>query len=88
MSDQPKPPLSVWLGDNVLSPHVGGGEQEQRGTYSTNSKPPYHNGPYVHLDQFMEMVEKIMSKYEWAISREYWDTAFREIENEIKEGKK
>lgn len=92
MSEQPKPPLSVWLGDNVLSPHVGGGEQEQRGTYSTNSKTPYHNGPYVHLpqflDQFLEMVERRMEDNQDCCECPYcWRDAARWVRHQMEEGK-
>lgn len=80
-SDQPKPPLSVWL-----MPRTGelGDFHLQQGACACD------HGPYVHLDQFLEMVEaraqEIKSKHAWH-SFVCQNMALKQIKQEVEEGK-
>jgi uncharacterized membrane protein len=63
MSNQPKPPLSVWIMEN-----------------------PNDQGPYVHLEQFMELVEARASSF---TSLKYGDSvceALKQIKQELESG--
>ena len=96
MSDQPKPPLSVWR--TAVN-------REQNFYSATDVQWPLAEvsvGPYVHLDQFMELVEaralSLARKHANATGQsppypsadliEIWHAqACKEIKQEIEEGK-
>lgn len=61
MSDN-KPPMTAWLGPNQSSPTMDN-SGEQFGHYRTVCRGPLiQTGPYVHLEQFMEEVERRAEK--------------------------
>ena len=55
MSDQTKPPLIVWIMENPNHPGTG--------LFKGKCSPLWDQGPYVHLEQFMALVESRASSF-------------------------
>jgi hypothetical protein len=85
MSDN-KPPMTVWLTDDAYTAF----EYGMRGV-CRDSKDNVHNvGPYVHLKQFMEEVERRASRSTFPHfdnDEEHTHKAMQELAKEIMEGK-
>jgi uncharacterized membrane protein len=85
MSDQPKPPLSVWLdrcADTVQT--LGFYALKKESLHVPGNETTY--GPYVHLEQFMELVEVRASSF---TSLKYGDSvceALKQIKQELESG--
>lgn len=79
-----EPPLSVWLMENPNYPGTG--------LFKGKQSPLWDQGPYVHLDQFMELVEARANEIqklnpEWTHNT-CEHVALHNTALEIKEGKK
>jgi len=85
MSNQPKPPLSVWLdcrADTMQT--LGFYAPKKERLHVPGNETTY--GPYVHLEQFMALVESRASNY---TSLKYGDSvceALKQIKQEIESG--
>lgn len=87
MTDTPKPPMVVWLDVDGTSDRPEG--RRFWGNWS-NSKLAHDNGPYVHLEQFMEEVERRADAKHATTMRQYssdFMEAMQELAKEIMEGK-
>ena len=91
MSDQPKPPLSVWLDPQIGQPNMAGGPVPCYGHFADTQQTPTYQGPYVHLEKFMELltakVQDISIESEGLMPEECCEAALAEIKQEIEEGK-
>ena len=62
------------------------GERERIGHFYTKKRKPACEGPYVHLDQFLEAVEERIRNNDASDGCEYcWRDEFRKLAKEIKE---
>jgi len=87
MSDN-KPPMTVWASDDINAPVMGGGGPK-RGHWCSVRSQVFRHGPYVHLEQFMEEVERRAGECAeegLSFDCEFVDIA-RELAKEIEEGK-
>ena len=97
MSDN-KPPMTVWASDDINAP-VMGCNGPKRGHWCSVRSQVFRHGPYVHLEQFMEEVERRAKqicndsrKGNWVCDSMinhhlYVSDAMQELAKEIKEGK-
>ena len=88
MSDN-KPPMTVWASDDINAP-VMGCNGPKRGHWCSVRSQVFRHGPYVHLEQFMEEVERRADANHATTMRQYssdFMEAIQELAKEIMEGK-
>jgi hypothetical protein len=88
MSDN-KPPMTVWASDDINAP-VMGCNGPKRGHWCSVRSQVFRHGPYVHLEQFMEEVERRADAKHATEMRQYssdFMEAMQELAKEIMEGK-
>ena len=90
MSDN-KPPMTVWASDDINAP-VMGCDGPKRGHWCSVRSQVFRHGPYVHLEQFMEEVERRAVKlfcksFHNTTMSECVSQSLKELAKEIEEGK-
>ena len=88
MSDN-KPPMTVWASDDINAP-VMGCNGPKRGHWCSVRSQVFRHGPYVHLEQFMEEVERRADAKHATEMRQYssdFMEATQELAKELMEGK-
>lgn len=90
MSKTQKPPLVLYFRENISTVFMDGSHMNNRfGQAFANRKRESDDGPYVHLDQFMEEVEKRSCQKigNQILKHPRYDAiALRELAKELKEG--
>ena len=89
MTTPNRPPMTVWASDDINAP-VMGCDGPKRGHWCSVRSQVFRHGPYVHLEQFMEEVERRASCIRFPHSRNNAEAgyyAMQELAREIMEGK-
>ena len=84
-----RPPMTVWASDDINAP-VMGCNGPKRGHWCSVRSQVFRHGPYVHLEQFMEEVERRADSNHATEMRQYssdFMEAMQELAKEIQEGK-
>jgi len=88
MSDN-RPPMTVWASEDINAP-VMGCNGPKRGHWCSVRSQVFRHGPYVHLEQFMEEVERRADANHATTMRQYssdFMEAMQELTKEIMEDK-
>jgi len=89
MTTPNRPPMTVWASDDINAP-VMGCDGPKRGHWCSVRSQVFRHGPYVHLEQFMEEVERRASPVRFQHARNSAEAgyyAMLELAKEIMEGK-
>ena len=89
MTTPNRPPMTVWASDDINAP-VMGCNGPKRGHWCSVRSQVFRHGPYVHLEQFMEEVERRADAKHATEMRQYssdFMEAMQELAKEIMEGK-
>ena len=84
-----RPPMTVWASDDINAP-VMGCDGPKRGHWCSVRSQVFRHGPYVHLEQFMEEVERRADANHATTMRQYssdFMEAMQELTKEIMEDK-
>ena len=87
MTDEPKPPMVVWLDRYAGSVQCLGFYAPKKESLHVNDEGGTKTyGPYVHLDQFLETVEQRIRGNDASDGCEYcWRDEFRKLAKKLKE---